>query len=392
MEQDLVAAAGQDDLDRVVDVGQDPGQLVERPGRDDDARLRDGVEDRDGLDRDPVVVGGGEGQLVALEPGQDAGQDRPGLVAGRRERGLGEGPAQDVLGDPRGRPLAGRVRMAGNSSASMPLMWVSNRPQRRWSVVARPELEVDPVAGRQRVDEVGQQLGRDGRRAVGLDLARDPVGDPDLEVGRGQLEPGVLGLEQDVGQDRQGAPVGHGATDDRQAARQVLLHDREFHVGLTPRCRGRAADAARVGGAGRRRSVAPRSRDRAVGSWVSSLYLLTPSSPSSWCGHGGRSRSAPFADAGGRAGRRRWTGGSASGSRRRTAVDDPAEPPTPPTASGSVHADVDRRPRRTAADVHIGQGFPPNSARLSTAMRPDGPSRAAGRTPRGRPGGAAQSA
>ena len=107
VEQDLVAAAGEDDLDRVVDVGQDPGQLVERPGRDDDARLGDGVEDRDRLDRDPVVVGGGERQLVALEPGQDAGQDRPRLVAGGRERRLGEGPAQDVLGDPRRRPLAG---------------------------------------------------------------------------------------------------------------------------------------------------------------------------------------------------------------------------------------------------------------------------------------------
>ena len=108
VEQDLVRAAGQDDLDRVVDVGQDPGQLVERPGRDDDARLRDGVEDRDRLDRDPVVVGGGQGQLVALEPGQDAGQDRPGLVAGGREGRLGQGPAEDVLGDPRRRSLAGR--------------------------------------------------------------------------------------------------------------------------------------------------------------------------------------------------------------------------------------------------------------------------------------------
>ena len=100
-------AAGEDDLDRVVDVGQDPGELVERPRRDDDARLGHGVEDRDGLDRDPVVVGGGEGQLVALELGEDAGQDRARLVARGRERGLGQGPAQDVLGDPRGRPVAG---------------------------------------------------------------------------------------------------------------------------------------------------------------------------------------------------------------------------------------------------------------------------------------------
>ena len=107
VEQDLVLAGGQHDLDRVVDIGQDPGELVECPGGDDHARLRDRVEDRDGLDRDPVVVGRGERQLVALEAGQHAGQDRPGLVARGGERGLGQRSAQDVLGDPRGRSLAG---------------------------------------------------------------------------------------------------------------------------------------------------------------------------------------------------------------------------------------------------------------------------------------------
>ena len=59
------------------------------------------------LDRDPVVVGGGQRQLVALEPGQDAGQDRPGLVARRGERGLVEGLAEDLLRDPGDRALAG---------------------------------------------------------------------------------------------------------------------------------------------------------------------------------------------------------------------------------------------------------------------------------------------
>ena len=107
VEEDLVPAARQDDLDRVVDVGQDPGQLVERPRRDDHAGLRHGIEDRDGLDRDPVVVGRREGQLVALELGQDPGQDRSRLVACRGERRLGEGAPQDVLGDPRRGSLAG---------------------------------------------------------------------------------------------------------------------------------------------------------------------------------------------------------------------------------------------------------------------------------------------
>ena len=208
-------------------------QLVEGACRDDDARLRDGVEDRDGLDRDPVVVGGGERQLVALEPRQDAGQDRSRLVAGGREGGLRERPAQDVLGDPGRRPLAGGAD--GRELVGVDALDVGLEPSAlQVEDVARLEREVDPLAARQRVDEVGQELGRDRRRAVGLDLAGHPVGDPDLEVGRRQLEAGVLGLEQDVGEDRQRAPVGHGPTDDRQAARQVLLHDREFHVGFTP--------------------------------------------------------------------------------------------------------------------------------------------------------------
>ena len=211
------------------------------------------------------------------------------------------------------------------------------------------ELEVDPVAGRQRVDEVGQELGRDGRRAVGLDLAGHPVGDPDLEVGGGQLEPGVLGLEQDVGQDRQGAPARDGATDDGQAARQVLLHDREFHVGFTPLvgC-GSAADRGRGS-----RSGAGRSRAGvASGRWVSSLYLLTPSSPSSWCGRAWTVALWPCAG-------RRWTSARSAvdddrpiGGRGRGRTVDDSEPGRPPAAAD--------RPRRRP--VHRRRG-------LSTAMR-----------------------
>ena len=272
VEEDLVPAAGEHDLDRVVDIGQDPGQLVERPGRDDHARLGDGVEDRDGLDRDPVVVGGGERQLVALEPGQDAGQDRPCLVAGGRERRLGQGLAHDVLGDPRGRPLAGRAD--GREFVRVDPLDVGLEPAAaQVERVARPESEIDPVAGRQRVDQVGQQLCRDRRRAIDLDLARDPVDDPDLEVGGGQLEPGVLRLEQDVGQDGERAPVRDGATDDRQAARQVLLHDREFHVGLTPVRGSSRGSADRVGGrAGCRGFDSRRGR---AGSVVVGIFSLS---------------------------------------------------------------------------------------------------------------------
>ena len=70
------------------------------------------------------------------------------------------------------------VWIAGNSSASMPLMWVWNRPGLQVERLAGRDLELDLVAGRQRVDEVRQELGRDGRRPVLVDLARNPVGDP----------------------------------------------------------------------------------------------------------------------------------------------------------------------------------------------------------------------
>ena len=233
VEQDLVAGRGQHDLDRVVDVGQDPRELVEGPRRDHDARLRHRVEDRHGLHRDPVVVGRGERQLVALEPGQDPGQDRSGLVARSGECRLRQGAAQDVLGDPRRRSLAGGLdgrELVGIDALDVRL----EPPGLDVEGVAGADLELDLVAGRQRVDEVGQELGRDGRRAVLVDLAGDPVGDPDLEVRRGELEAGILGLEQDVGEDRQRAPARDRPADDGQAARQVLLHDRESHVGFTP--------------------------------------------------------------------------------------------------------------------------------------------------------------
>ena len=123
------------------------------------------------------------------------------------------------------------VWIVGNSSASMPFTWVANRPQRRWSVSAPWSSRSTFSEPGRRADEVGQQPGGHGGRAVGLDLARHPVRDPDLEVGRRELEAGVLGPEEDVGEHGQGAPAGDRPRHHREAAGQVLLHDREFHVG-----------------------------------------------------------------------------------------------------------------------------------------------------------------
>ena len=130
------------------------------------------------------------------------------------------------------------VWIAGNSSASMPLMWVSKRPLRRWS-------DSPAVSSRSTLSPAGSELTRSVSSLAGTVVAPSvsilpghPVGDPDLEVRRRQLEPGVLGLQEDVGQDGQGAAARDGAADDGQAAGQVLLHDRESHVGFTPRAVG----------------------------------------------------------------------------------------------------------------------------------------------------------
>ena len=127
------------------------------------------------------------------------------------------------------------VGMAGNSSASMPLRCDSNRPQRIRSVSpawsSRSTL-LARAAGRATMS-VMSRAGTVIAPSVSI-LPGHPVGDADLEVGGGQLQAGVLGPEQDVGQDGQRAAGRHGAADDRQAAREVLLHDRELHVGLTP--------------------------------------------------------------------------------------------------------------------------------------------------------------
>src|SRR5436309_1219959 len=53
------------------------------------------------------------------------------------------------------------------------------------------EVEVDALAGRQRGDQVREQLGGHGWRAVRVDVAAHRVRDPDLEIRRGQLQAGV---------------------------------------------------------------------------------------------------------------------------------------------------------------------------------------------------------
>ena len=111
--------------------------------------------------------------------------------------------------------------------------------------------------------------------------------------------------------------VGDGSTHDRQAARQVLLHDRELHVRLTP-------SGGQVNGAG---GGVPGPRiGRVDGGYLRPIFS-SPSSPSSGCGRVGTARSGPF-------------GGVVDGSRGSRWKVDPAGGATGdgPWTVGSVRA------------------------------------------------------
>ena len=106
VEQDLIPCRRKDDIDRVVGVGEDPGQLVERASRNYHAGFLDRIEHGQSLDRDAVVVRRGQGQLVTLKTGQDAGKDRSGLIGSGSEGDLAQGVFGASLPDLAGWPKA----------------------------------------------------------------------------------------------------------------------------------------------------------------------------------------------------------------------------------------------------------------------------------------------
>ena len=330
------------------------------------------------LDRDPVVVGRGEGQLVALEPGQHAGQDRAGLVAGGREGRLVERLAEDLLLDPGRRPLAGRLD--GRELVGVDALDVRSRTGRTGGGASRPRRARGRSARRPAAlltRSVSSRAGTVVAPSVSI-LPGHPVGDPDLEVRGGQLQAAVLGLEQDVRQNRQGAPVRDGPADDRQAAREVLLHDRKLHVGLTP---DDGAGSVRGG---------PESGAIAAGRGVVGIFSLSSHSVITvimvWTPWTARARPC---------GRRRWTSQLPRWTARRATVpawwtDGGRRRPrraVPGTAGldrprrGPPAVDAGERPT-----VHTGVPLSTDSGRLSTRRRGRTGSRTRRVAARGSPG------
>ena len=88
----------------------------------------------------------------------------------------------------------------------------------------------DERAVGQLAHDLVQGDGRDGRRACALDLGGGVVDDLDIEVGRAEDDRVAFGLDQDVGEDRDGvAPLDHGLRlTDRLEKRAAF--DAEFHA------------------------------------------------------------------------------------------------------------------------------------------------------------------
>src|SRR5438874_6359113 len=86
------------------------------------------------------------------------------------------------------------------------------------------------LTGRQRIHKIGEELRGNGDRALVLDARRDPHVDPDLQVGRGQLDAPVLGPQEDIGQDRQASTRRDGTSRDLESSGEVLHKTNDLHA------------------------------------------------------------------------------------------------------------------------------------------------------------------
>src|SRR6185295_12035447 len=89
----------------------------------------------------------------------------------------------------------------------------------------------------QLADDLVELARGDGEASRLRDLARVRAADPDLEIGRGELERSVLlsrHLEQRIGQDRHRVALLDDRLDASEASLELALLDRELHRWCSP--------------------------------------------------------------------------------------------------------------------------------------------------------------
>src|SRR5206468_205528 len=80
------------------------------------------------------------------------------------------------------------------------------------------------------VDEVGEETGRDCNGALFLDGSLNPAAHRDLEVGGSELQAVLVGGDENIRRDGQGAAGSDGAADDAEAASEGFLGAGYLHI------------------------------------------------------------------------------------------------------------------------------------------------------------------
>src|SRR5207248_5621329 len=85
---------------------------------------------------------------------------------------------------------------------------------------ANVERELDGTGGK-RVDEVDEELGGNGDRALILDLRGDPAIDADFQIRRCEAKSSGIRTQENVSEDRKTSACRHTAAGERESVREV---------------------------------------------------------------------------------------------------------------------------------------------------------------------------
>lgn len=102
------------------------------------------------------------------------------------------------------------------------------RPASDGGDVVGIDFDTDVAAG-QFAHDADKAPGREGGGAAGFDLGLHLAADADVEVGGGQLEEAAVGLNQNIGKNREGGPVADDMLDLLEPFEESFPFDLEFH-------------------------------------------------------------------------------------------------------------------------------------------------------------------